>query len=164
MPHKVNPIFFENAEGNLKMSNCLLEFMSSKLPVSRMQRDLTDSTVTRNYGTVFGYTLIAYDSILKGLDRIEPNEIKINEELNNYILLAEPVQSFLKAKGIDNGYEILKEFTRGKNFVSKEEYHKFITDLLNLYEENSNKIKINNEERENLMNLTPTSYTGYVTK
>ena len=161
MPHKVNPIFFENAEGNLKMSNCLLEFMSSKLPVSRMQRDLTDSTVTRNYGSVFGYTLIAYDSILKGIDRIEPNEIKINDELNNYILLAEPVQSFLKAKGIDNGYEILKDFTRGKNHISKEEYQEFIIDLLNLYKENSTKITISNEEYDKLVNLEPTNYNGY---
>ena len=161
MPHKVNPIFFENAEGNLKMSNCLLEFMSSKLPVSRMQRDLTDSTVTRNYGSVFGYTLIAYDSILKGIDRIEPNEIKINDELNNYILLAEPVQSFLKAKGINNGYEILKDFTRGKNHISKEEYQEFIIDLLNLYKENSTKITISNEEYDKLVNLEPTNYNGY---
>lgn len=160
MPHKVNPIFFENAEGNLKLSNCLLEFMSSKLPISRMQRDLTDSTVTRNYGSVFGYILIAYDSILKGLERIEPNIIKINEELNNYILLAEPVQSFLKAKGIEDGYEILKEFTRTKSYISKEDYQQFIKDLLKNYEEN-HKIIISNEEYNNLINLDPKIYTGY---
>ena len=161
MPHKVNPIFFENAEGNLKLSNCMLEFMSSKLPISRMQRDLTDSTVTRNYGSIFGYALISYDSILKGLERIEPNIMKINEELNNYILLAEPVQSFLKAKGIENGYEILKDFTRTKNYISKEDYQNFIKELLEKYEKNLTKIEISNEEYNNLINLDPKIYNGY---
>ena len=161
MPHKVNPIFFENAEGNLKLSNCMLEFISSKLPISRMQRDLTDSTVTRNYGSIFGYALISYDSILKGLERIEPNIMKINEELNNYILLAEPVQSFLKAKGIENGYEILKDFTRTKNYISKEDYQNFIKELLEKYEKNLTKIEISNEEYNNLINLDPKIYNGY---
>jgi adenylosuccinate lyase len=156
MPHKVNPILFENAEGNLKMANCLLEFMSSKLPISRLQRDLTDSTIIRNYGTVFGHIIIAFNNILKGNGKITPNINTINNELNNYIILAEPVQYYLKSKGISNSYEILKEYSRGKSYISKDEYIQFIQSI------NSRiSIQLSENDMNNLLELNPFDYTGY---
>ena len=156
MPHKVNPILFENAEGNLKLANCLLEFMSSKLPVSRMQRDLTDSTVIRNYGSVFGYIIIAFNNILKGVSKIKPNINKIEQELNNYIVLAEPLQCYLKSKNIQNAYELVKEYSRGKYYISKEEYTTFIYSINNQL---SN--QLTNDDLKILLRLEPSNYIGY---
>jgi adenylosuccinate lyase len=156
MPHKVNPILFENAEGNLKLANCLLEFMSSKLPVSRMQRDLTDSTVIRNYGSVFGYIVIAFNNILKGITKIRPNVNKIEQELNNYIVLAEPLQCYLKSKNIQNAYELVKEYSRGKYYISKDEYTTFIYSINNQL---SN--QLTNDDLKILLQLEPSNYIGY---
>lgn len=121
MPHKVNPIDFENAEGNLGMANSLFIHLAEKLPISRLQRDLTDSTVLRNIGVPFGYTMQAFDSLLKGLSKIDVDIDKINLDLNsNYSVLAEAIQCILKREGIDNAYELLKEFTRTGQKVTQE--------------------------------------------
>ncbi|OYW90168.1 MAG: adenylosuccinate lyase, partial [Alishewanella sp. 32-51-5] len=115
MPHKVNPIDFENSEGNLGIANALFNHLSAKLPVSRWQRDLTDSTVLRNLGVGFGYTLIAYQATLKGISKLEVNEANLLAELDaNWELLAEPVQTVMRKYGIEKPYEKLKELTRGK--------------------------------------------------
>ena len=117
MPHKINPINFENAEGNLMLAITMLEFMSRKLPVSRLQRDLTDSTVLRNIGTCYGYLLIGIKSLCKGFEKIEPNLEKIKEDLNkNSIVLAEAIQSILRRELVDNSYDIIKEITRNQSF------------------------------------------------
>ena len=122
MPHKINPINFENAEGNLMMAVSLLEFMSRKLPVSRLQRDLTDSTVLRNIGTCYGYLLIGVESIMSGLKRIDVNRKKIREDLDkNKIVLAEAVQSILRKEGVENSYLLIKEMTRGGKDLDVEE-------------------------------------------
>tara|TARA_Y100001970_G_scaffold237392_1_gene297862 strand:+ start:3988 stop:5373 length:1386 start_codon:yes stop_codon:yes gene_type:complete len=155
MPHKVNPILFENAEGNLKLANCLLEFISGKLPISRMQRDLTDSTITRNYGSIFGHIIISFNNIQKGLQKINPNIININNELDNYIILAEPVQSYLKSKGIHNSYELLKDYSRGKYYISQNEYKIFIKSLHNLSD------KLNDNDINKLLELKPNNYIGH---
>jgi len=154
--HKVNPILFENAEGNLKLANSLLEFMSSKLPVSRMQRDLTDSTITRNYGTAFGYILIAFNNILKGLSKIKPNTDTIDKELNNYIVLAEPVKYYLKSKGIHNAYQFFKDFAKNKYFISEFEYIDFI---YSLHQKLSKQLTDNDIQK--LLELKPDNYVGY---
>jgi len=156
MPHKVNPILFENAEGNLKLANCLLEFMSSKLPISRMQRDLTDSTVIRNYGSVFGYIIIAFNNILKGISKIKPNVKTIEQELNNYIVLAEPVQCYLKSKNVKNAYELVKEYSRGKYYISKQDYNKFIYSLNKQLPD-----QLTGDDLRMLLDLQPSSYIGY---
>src|SRR5690606_2316792 len=129
MPHKVNPIDFENSEGNLGMANAVLKHMAEKLPVSRWQRDLTDSTVLRNIGVGFGYTLLAYDSCLRGLDKLEINAQRMAEDLDaTWELLAEPVQTVMRRYGIENPYEQLKDLTRGKG-ITKEDLHAFIKQL-----------------------------------
>ncbi len=152
MPHKVNPICFENAEGNLGLGNSIIEFFSRKLPISRLQRDLTDSTVSRNYGVALGYCIIAYDNIIKGISRISVNIKKINEDLdNNWIVLAEPIQYALKLEGIKDGYEKLKEFTRKYEKPNKEQIQKFISDL-----------DISNELKIKLLELTPNNYNGMI--
>lgn len=149
MPHKVNPIDFENAEGNLGMANAVLGHMAQKLPVSRWQRDLTDSTVLRNIGVAFGYTLLAYDSCLRGLNKLEVNPTRMAEDLDqNWEVLAEPVQTVMRRYGIENPYEQLKELTRGKG-ISRQALHEFISGLA-----------IPQDAKDRLLAMTPASYVG----
>ncbi|MFT5305537.1 MAG: adenylosuccinate lyase, partial [Chitinophagales bacterium] len=130
MPHKVNPIDFENAEGNLGIANALFEHLAAKLPVSRLQRDLTDSTVLRNIGVPIAHTLIAIKSIEKGLDKLLLNEAKIAQDLdNNWMVVAEAIQTILRREGVPNPYEQLKELTRTNTHVGQKEIHAFIDDL-----------------------------------
>ncbi len=149
MPHKVNPIDFENSEGNLGLANAVLKHLSEKLPVSRMQRDLTDSTVLRNIGVGFGYTLLAYDSCLRGLNKLEVNPQRLEADLDaNWEVLAEPVQTVMRRYGIENPYEQLKELTRGKG-ISKDALRDFI-----------NGLAIPQEAKDHLLAMTPANYTG----
>ncbi len=153
MPHKVNPIDFENSEGNLGLSNSLMSFFAEKLTKSRLQRDLSDSTVLRNLGVGFGYSYLGITSCLKGLSKIQPNKEYIISELsNNWQVLAEPIQIIMRLEGLDNAYEEIKEITRGKN-LDKESY-------LNIV----NKLKIGASSKEKLMNLTPLNYLGISSK
>lgn len=150
MPHKVNPIDFENSEGNLGMANAILRHMAEKLPISRWQRDLTDSTVLRNMGVGFGYTLLGYDSCLRGLNKLEINAAKLAEDLDNsWEVLAEPIQTVMRRYGIENPYEQLKELTRGKGGINKASLHTFIETL-----------KIPADAKKLLLEMTPASYTG----
>ncbi len=149
MPHKVNPIDFENSEGNLGLANALLRHLADKLPVSRWQRDLTDSTVLRNMGVALGYTLLAYDSLLRGLNKLEADAERLHADLDaNWELLAEPVQTVMRRYGVANPYEKLKELTRGKR-VSREDMRRFIESL-----------EIPPDARSDLLDLTPSGYTG----
>ncbi|MEO6352297.1 MAG: adenylosuccinate lyase [Burkholderiaceae bacterium] len=149
MPHKVNPIDFENSEGNLGLANALLKHLSEKLPVSRWQRDLTDSTVLRNIGVAFGYTLLAYDSCLRGLNKLEVNPARLAADLDaTWEVLAEPVQTVMRRYGIENPYEQLKELTRGKG-ISKEGLRDFITGLA-----------IPQPAKDALLAMTPANYIG----
>jgi len=149
MPHKVNPIDFENSEGNLGLANAVLKHLSEKLPVSRMQRDLTDSTVLRNIGVGFGYTLLAYDSCLRGLNKLEVNPARLAADLDaSWEVLAEPVQTVMRRYGIENPYEQLKELTRGKG-ITKEALREFITGLA-----------IPQEAKDHLLAMTPANYIG----
>jgi len=149
MPHKVNPIDFENSEGNLGLANAVLKHLSEKLPVSRMQRDLTDSTVLRNIGVGLGYTLLAYDSCLRGLNKLEVNPARLEADLDaNWEVLAEPVQTVMRRYGIENPYEQLKELTRGKG-ISKEALREFI-----------NGLTIPQEAKDLLLAMTPANYIG----
>ncbi len=153
MPHKVNPIDFENSEGNLGLANALLKHLSEKLPISRWQRDLTDSTVLRNIGVALGYTLLAYDSCLRGLNKLETNHDRLAEDLDNtWEVLAEPVQTVMRRYGIENPYEQLKELTRGKG-ISKDALREFISALA-----------IPEEAKASLLAMTPATYTGLATK
>ncbi len=130
MPHKVNPIDFENAEGNLGLANAIFAHLAEKLPISRLQRDLTDSTVLRNVGVPFGHTIIAFQSILKGLDKLLLNEAKLHEDLeNNWMVVAEAIQTILRREGYEQPYEALKSLTRGKASVGREDIHAFIEGL-----------------------------------
>lgn len=150
MPHKVNPIDFENSEGNLGLANALLTHLSEKLPLSRWQRDLTDSTVLRNIGLALGYSLVAYKSCLKGLDKIEVNQEKINIDLDSaWEILAEPIQTVMRKNGISNPYEKLKELTRGSQKINQKILHDFISAL-----------EISKEDKEYLINLKPQTYLG----
>lgn len=150
MPHKVNPIDFENSEGNLGIANALLRHMSEKLPVSRWQRDLTDSTVLRNMGVALGYTLLAYDACLKGLNKLEANPQRLAADLEeNWEVLAEPIQTVMRRYGVSGAYEQLKELTRGKG-ITRETLHAFINGLT----------AIPQAERQRLLALTPASYIG----
>ena len=154
MPHKVNPIDFENAEGNLGLSNALLTFLGEKLPISRWQRDLTDSTVLRNMGTALGHALLAYDSCLRGLDKLEADPKRLADDLDaSWEVLAEPVQTVMKRFGIEDAYEKLKALTRGKGSISREGLQAFIRDL-----------PIPEAEKSRLLSLTPGGYTGYAAK
>jgi adenylosuccinate lyase len=149
MPHKVNPIDFENSEGNLGLANALLNHLSAKLPVSRFQRDLTDSTVQRSIGTALGYALLAYKSALKGLGKLELDEAKVHAELDEqWALMAEPIQTVMRKNGIPNAYEKLKTMTRGKT-VSEKTVRDFIRSL-----------DLPSEDRERLLKLTPATYLG----
>ena len=150
MPHKVNPIDFENSEGNLGMANALLRHLAEKLPISRWQRDLTDSTVLRNMGVAFGYTLLGYDACLRGLAKLEANPGQLSADLDgNWEVLAEPIQTVMRRYGIENPYEQLKALTRGKGGINKASLHAFIQDL-----------KIPAEAKQRLLAMTPASYTG----
>jgi adenylosuccinate lyase len=150
MPHKVNPIDFENAEGNLGLANALLEFLSAKLPVSRLQRDLTDSTVLRNIGVPMAHTIIAFRSIEKGLGKLLLNDVKIYEDLdNNWAVVAEAIQTILRRENYPNPYEALKDLTRGNNKIDKKAIHQFIDGL-----------KVNAAIKKELKKITPHNYTG----
>jgi adenylosuccinate lyase len=150
MPHKVNPIDFENSEGNLGMANALLRHMAEKLPISRWQRDLTDSTVLRNMGVAFGYTLLAYDACLRGLNKLEINPEKLAQDLDaSWEVLAEPIQTVMRRYGIANPYEQLKELTRGKGGINQASLHAFIEDLA-----------IPASAKQDLLAMTPASYIG----
>src|ERR1043165_8105076 len=130
MPHKVNPIDFENAEGNLGMANAIFEHFSTKLPVSRLQRDLTDSTVLRNIGVPFAHTIIAFKSIEKGLGKIIVNNAKLNDDLeNNWAVVAEAIQTILRRENYPKPYEALKELTRGNGPIDKKTIQQFIDGL-----------------------------------
>ncbi|GAB3471273.1 adenylosuccinate lyase [Massilia terrae] len=149
MPHKVNPIDFENSEGNLGLANATLRHMADKLPVSRMQRDLTDSTVLRNIGVGFGYALLAWDSCLRGLNKLEVNPARLEQDLDaNWEVLAEPVQTVMRRYGIANPYEQLKELTRGKG-ITREALREFIGTLA-----------IPQDAKDLLLQMTPANYTG----
>ncbi|MFC3460584.1 MULTISPECIES: adenylosuccinate lyase [Massilia] len=149
MPHKVNPIDFENSEGNLGLANAMLRHMAEKLPVSRMQRDLTDSTVLRNIGVGFGYALLAYDSCLRGLNKLEVNAARLEADLDaSWEVLAEPVQTVMRRYGIENPYEQLKELTRGKG-ITREALQEFI-----------GKLAVPQEAKDLLLQMTPANYTG----
>ncbi|NOQ90798.1 MAG: adenylosuccinate lyase [Gammaproteobacteria bacterium] len=149
MPHKVNPIDFENAEGNLGIANALLGHLSSKLPISRWQRDLTDSTVLRNLGVGFAHSLIAYNSLLRGLNKLEVNSSVIDADLDSsWEVLAEPIQTVMRRYGIENPYEKLKELTRGKA-ITQQAFQDFI-----------NTLDIPEDARDKLLKLTPANYIG----
>ena len=150
MPHKVNPIDFENSEGNLGLANAVLRHLAEKLPISRWQRDLTDSTVLRNMGVAFGYSLLGYDSCLRGLNKLEINPEKLALDLDNsWEVLAEPIQTVMRRYGIENPYEQLKELTRGKGGINKESLHVFISGL-----------NIPADAKQTLLELTPAGYIG----
>ena len=154
MPHKVNPIDFENSEGNLGLANAVLRHMAEKLPISRWQRDLTDSTVLRNMGVAFGYTLLGYDSCLRGLNKLEVNPARLAEDLNNsWEVLAEPIQTVMRRYGIENPYEQLKELTRGKGGINQASLHAFI-----------NGLNIPSDAKQYLLALAPASYIGKATE
>lgn len=149
MPHKVNPIDFENSEGNLGIANAIFQHLASKLPVSRWQRDLTDSTVLRNLGVGFGHSIIAYEATLKGLGKLELNAPRLAEDLDNcWEVLAEPVQTVMRRYGIENPYEKLKDLTRGKG-ITPDALLAFI-DTLELPE----------QAKQELRQLTPSNYIG----
>ncbi len=153
MPHKVNPIDFENSEGNLGLANAVLGFMARKLPISRMQRDLTDSTTLRNMGVGFGYTLIAIRSTQKGLGKLELNEERLAEDLDkNWEVLAEPIQTVMRKVGMDHPYERLKELTRGRR-VNAEIMRDFVTAL-----------PLPKDDKARLLKMTPSSYVGLAAK
>lgn len=152
MPQKINPINFENSEGNLLLTNTMLDFMSNKLPVSRFQRDLTDSTVLRNVGSVCGHILISFDNISKGLEKITPNREVISRELeDNYSVLSEAIQVILRKNSITNGYEIIKEHFRNNTVVTKEVFMNII-----------NNLDLDNNDKEKLLNLTHDKYLGNI--
>ena len=150
MPHKINPIDFENSEGNLGIANAVFEFLSSKLPISRLQRDLSDSTVLRNIGVPFSHTLIGFISTLKGLEKLVVNTNKLNEDLNeNWIVVAEAIQTILRKEGFKNPYEALKELTRSNAKVDQKEIQNFIEEL-----------NIDQQVKSKLKSITPFNYTG----
>lgn len=150
MPHKVNPIDFENSEGNLGIANAVFEHLSAKLPVSRLQRDLTDSTVLRNVGVPFGHTLIGFKSTLKGLNKLLLNESKFAEDLeNNWAVVAEAIQTILRREGYPNPYEALKGLTRTNEKINQDSISNFIDTL-----------DVSNEIKEELKRITPSNYTG----
>jgi adenylosuccinate lyase len=150
MPHKVNPIDFENAEGNLGIANALFEHLSAKLPISRLQRDLTDSTVLRNIGVPFAHTILAFKSIDKGLNKLVLNDEQIYQDLeNNWAVVAEAIQTILRRENYPNPYEALKDLTRGKKQIDKAAIHQFVDGL-----------KISAGLKKELKAITPHNYTG----
>ncbi len=152
MPHKVNPIDFENAEGNLGIANALFQYLGNKLPVSRLQRDLTDSTVLRNIGVPLGHTIIAFQSLEKGINKLVLNQEQLNKDLeNNWAVVAEAIQSILRREGIEKPYERLKDLTRGQEQITQSTLHDFIHQL-----------EISDEVKEELKAITPFNYVGKV--
>ena len=152
MPHKVNPINFENAEGNLKIAVCLFNFLSNKLPISRLQRDLTDSTVSRNIGVPIAHMNIAIQSILKGLDKLDVNYGKIEADLNdNWVIIGEAIQTILRREGYEKPYEALKDLTRGNEKVNKDVIHRFIDGL-----------NVRDDVKYELKGITPFNYIGKI--
>jgi len=150
MPHKVNPIDFENSEGNLGVANALLRHLAEKLPVSRWQRDLTDSTVLRNMGVALGHALLGYDSCLKGLNQLDADRARMAGDLDaNWEVLAEPIQTVMRRHGIADAYEKLKGLTRGKDGITRDTLHAFIKGLA-----------IPDAEKQRLLSLTPATYIG----
>ena len=150
MPHKVNPIDFENAEGNLGIANALFEHLSAKLPISRLQRDLTDSTVLRNIGVPLAHTWLALKSLQKGISKLELNKEAIDFDLNeNWAVVAEAIQTILRKEGYPNPYEALKGLTRKNEKISKESIHAFIDTL-----------SVNSALKEKLKSITPFNYIG----
>lgn len=151
MPHKVNPIDFENSEGNLGIANAILEHLSSKLPISRLQRDLTDSTVLRNVGVPIAHSYIAYNATLKGLGKLKLNAEKLNQDLeDNWAVVAEAIQTILRRENYPKPYEALKDLTRTEGKITKEKIHTFI----------STSLQVDNKVKEELMKITPQNYTG----
>ena len=149
MPHKVNPIDFENSEGNLGLANAIFQHLSAKLPISRLQRDLTDSTVLRNMGVAYGYSLIAYRSTLKGFSKLLLNKTRLAEDLDNsWEVLAEPIQTVMRKAGIEKPYEKLKDLTRGQE-INKETIRAFIETLA-----------LEEDDKQRLLDMTPASYVG----
>lgn len=150
MPHKVNPIDFENAEGNFGLANAFFEHLSQKLPVSRLQRDLTDSTVLRNLGMPMAYTMISFQSLMKGLEKLLLNEEKLQQDLNNnWAVVAEAIQTILRRENYPKPYEALLELTRGKSSISKTDIESFI-----------NNLNLREEIKKELLRITPANYTG----
>ena len=150
MPHKVNPIDFENSEGNLGMANAMLRHFSEKLPISRWQRDLTDSTVLRNLGVAWGYSLLGVSSLMKGLSKLEASPARLREDLENaWEVLAEPIQTVMRRYSLPNPYEQLKELTRGRGGIDRESLHDFIRGLA-----------LPEAEKQRLLELTPMTYLG----
>jgi adenylosuccinate lyase len=153
MPHKINPIQFENAEGNMGISNAVLNHLAQKLPISRMQRDLTDSTVLRNQGVALGHSYLALKNISKGLSRVTINKDKMRNELNDHWeIIAEAIQTILRRGGQQDAYEKLKDMTRGEK-IDQESMGKFIRSL-----------KISNNDKDTLLELSPESYVGKASK
>jgi adenylosuccinate lyase len=150
MPHKINPINFENAEGNLGLANALLDYLANKLPISRWQRDLSDSTVLRNIGVAIGHSVLAYQTTYQGLQKIVPDIETINADLNqHWEILAEPIQTMMRRYGIPQPYEKLKSFTRGKK-IDKVLLQQFISEL-----------ELPPAVKQQLKELTPANYLGY---
>ncbi|MCK5838904.1 MAG: adenylosuccinate lyase, partial [Bacteroidales bacterium] len=150
MPHKVNPIDFENSEGNFGIANALFEHLSAKLPISRLQRDLTDSTVTRNIGVPFAHTIIGIKSLIKGLNKLILNEKKISDDLeNNWAVVAEAIQTILRRENYPNPYEALKELTRTNEKIDQRTMLDFIESL-----------EISEEVKEEMRGVRPDNYTG----
>ena len=150
MPHKVNPIDFENAEGNLGLANAIFDHLAAKLPVSRLQRDLTDSTVLRNIGVPFGHTILAMNSLSKGLGKVILNEAQLHADLDrNWMVVAEAIQNILRREGVEQPYEMLKNLTRGKTAIGREQIHEFIDTL-----------GVSSAVKEELKAITPFNYTG----
>jgi len=154
MPHKVNPIDFENSEGNLGLANALFEHLAAKLPVSRWQRDLTDSTVLRNLGVAFGYSLLAFDSCMRGIGKLEVDRHRLQQDLeSNWEVLAEPIQTVMRRYGVPEPYEKLKALTRGQQGITRDALHAFIREL-----------DIPDAAKQRLLALTPSGYTGNAAK
>ncbi len=152
MPHKVNPIDFENAEGNLGVANAIFEHLSAKLPISRLQRDLTDSTVTRNTGVPIGHTLISIKSLLRGLEKLLINEAKIKQDLeNNWAVVAEAIQTIMRREGYPNPYETLKKLTRKNDRITAESLASFI-----------DRLELSEEVKKELKSFSPENYTGII--
>jgi adenylosuccinate lyase len=150
MPHKINPIDFENAEGNLGLANAVFEHLSAKLPISRLQRDLTDSTVLRNVGVPMSYTVIALQSLAKGLDKLIVNEQKIEQDLeDHWIVIAEAIQTILRREKYPNPYEALKALTRTNEKITKTTLHQFI-----------DKLQVDEKIKTELKQISPYNYTG----
>ena len=150
MPHKVNPIDFENSEGNLGLANSIFNHLSAKLPISRLQRDLTDSTVLRNIGVPIAHSIIGINSTIKGINKLLVNSEKINEDLeNNWIVIAEGIQNILRKEGYPNPYELLKDLTRNNKKINQDTFTKFI-----------NSLDISENLKKDLKKITPYNYTG----